>query len=166
MARRGSVQYYNSQFKNVEENDYEKHIYKRVDNFDKIFDNEDYKNAYFKLLLQYYTTDTFIPKENEELFKNIALDQDSFKLYFDEIFEITHDMNDMVHKNQALEVFNNRVGSKSRRNWASFLGEMKRLDIEYDRRKADKLKRGYFIGIKLKEEEEDEYNKYSNDLDK
>ena len=165
MARRGTVQYYNSQFKNVEKNDYEKHIYKRIDNFDKIFDNEDYKNAYFKLLLQYYSTDTFIPKENEELFKNIALDQDSFKLYFDEIFQETNDMNDMIHKNEALEAFNVRVGSKSRRNWSSFLGEMKRLDIEFDRLKYKNSKRGYFIGIKFKEDE-DEYDKYSNDLDK
>jgi hypothetical protein len=42
---------------------------------------------------------------------------------------------------------------------------MKRLDIEFDRLKYRKPKRGYFIGIKFKEDE-DEYDKYSNDLDK
>ena len=74
-------------------------------------------------------------------------------------------MNDMIHKNEALEAFNVRVGSKSRRNWSSFLGEMKRLDIEFDRLKYKNSKRGYFIGIKFKEDE-DEYDNYSNDLDK
>ena len=46
MARRGTVQFYRSQFlKGDKQVDPSKHIYQRVDNYKNTFDSEEYKNT-------------------------------------------------------------------------------------------------------------------------
>jgi hypothetical protein len=54
VLRRGKVQFYNSQFLDILEDDFMNHKYKKVNNFEKIFDEVEYKNAYFHLLLGYF----------------------------------------------------------------------------------------------------------------
>ena len=155
IIRRGLVQYYNSKFiKNVED-DYDKHIYKRVDRFEEKYLNEDYKNAYFHLLLEYYNSNDFIPTENENNFKDIVEQYDTFKMGCEKVFEFTHDQDDRLGKIEALKAFNFDSGYK-KMSWSKFLSEMKRIEVEYDRTKSKDNLKGVFLGIKKKDIKDDD----------
>jgi len=162
IMRRGLVQYYNSKFiKNVED-DSIKHIYKRVDRFEEKYIDEGYKNAYFHLLLEYYDNDDFIPHENENNFKDIVEQYDTFKMACENVFEITGDDYDRVGKIQALDAFNSMSGLH-KMSWSKFLSEMKRIEVEYDRTKRDKdSNKGVFLGIKIIDIDDDEIDELDN----
>ena len=149
MARRGTVQFYRSKFlKGDEQVDPSKHIYPRVDNYENTFDSEEYKNAYLHLLLDYYDRSGFIPSKNENHFQDLVDDYDVFTGNFDKVFVSTGDVDDVVNRDDALESFNAMSG-KSQYGWKSFLSEMKRVGVEYDRaKKSDKVK-GCFLGLKV-----------------
>ena len=72
ILRRGIVQFYESQFKKGIVDNYETNEYTRIDGYEKIFNNEQYKNAYLKLLINHYKTDIVPPNLNENFFKEIA----------------------------------------------------------------------------------------------
>ena len=77
LKRRGLIQKYNSLFQKKEDwdGDVENHHYLRVDGIDKPFENVEYKNAYFHLLLQ-YTDKLTIPKSCVENFQEVCDDND------------------------------------------------------------------------------------------
>ena len=86
ILRRGVVQMYESRFIKDIEDDWKTHTFKRVDNYGKKFECELYKNAYLHLLLSYFSLNVFIPKKNEEMFKDIAEEYDDFSNIFNELF--------------------------------------------------------------------------------
>ena len=149
MARRGTVQFYRSKFlKGDEQVNPSKHIYPRVGNYENTFDSEEYKNAYLHLLLDFYDRSSFIPSKNENHFQGLVDDYDVFTGNFDKVFVSTGDVDDVVNRDDALESFNAMSG-KSQYGWKSFLSEMKRVGVEYDRaKKSDKVK-GCFLGLKV-----------------
>lgn len=168
VMRRGLVQYYNSKFIKGVENDYTKNIYKRVDKFEELYRNEEYKNAYLQLLLDYYDYDDFIPSKNEKMFKEIVEEYDTFKMSCEKTFIFTEDQEDKINKLKALDAFNARSGMHKMK-WTKFLSEMKRIEIDYSRNKLYKKKRGVFSGIKFLHDSDDidtdDEEEEKNDLD-
>jgi hypothetical protein len=100
------------------------------------------------LLLNFYDRSGFIPSKNENHLQDLVDDYDVFAGSFGKVFEITGDVSDVVNRDDALESFN-ALSGKSQNGWKSFLSEMKRVDIEYDRCKKKAKVRGCFLGLKM-----------------
>jgi phage/plasmid-associated DNA primase len=94
IIRRGRIQYYNSRF--VDENaDEENHIYLKEEGFKNRFNDVEYKNAYFHLLLN-YVDKLYIPSKNKDDFKEKAEEGDDILNNILEHFEFTNDANNQV----------------------------------------------------------------------
>lgn len=151
LKRRGLIQHYTSKF--IEDDgkvifDDEKHIYKKVLGFEKIFDCPDYKNAYFHLLLKYF--DNFcIPKENKDKFEEVCDDNDYFKNKLFDEYELTGNADDKVYWKDICNLFCAHDGKEDRKK---IDGDMKRLQIKYDKDKYDGNgagRKGCYIGLKI-----------------
>tara|TARA_R110002073_G_scaffold28172_1_gene89742 strand:+ start:115 stop:2355 length:2241 start_codon:yes stop_codon:yes gene_type:complete len=145
ILRRGLVQMYESQFLSNVEDNYETNKFKCVDNYIDIFNSPEYKNAYLHILLSNFSLNPFIPKLNEQLFKDITDEYDTFKETFDKCFEITENKEDIIYKETIednLRTYDNKLNNRTIRQ------ELKKLGITYDRLKYKNNKRGYFLGIK------------------
>lgn len=155
IIRRGMVQYYTSQFKRgLENDDYEKHKYKVIENYANRFNTEEYKNAYLQLLLDNYDENFEAPKENTKAFSEIL---DQYDEYGDALshFEITNDEDDVINKNDILMLFKNYLG-KTNLKWRDLLSTLKARGISYNKEKKHNKIKGCCIGIKHIEEEEEE----------
>jgi hypothetical protein len=151
ILRRGLVQKYDSEFKsNISEDDFENNHFIRDNNYTDLYNDEKMKNAYLKLLLDNYELNFDIPEKNEKEFLTISEEYDEFKpvLYKDYLF--TKDKNDCVSKKDIIDLFENKY------SWKYILGEMKTIGIEYNRLKMIDGERGFFIGLKKIETEEEE----------
>ena len=152
ILRRGIVQSYKSQFsEKATTDDFENHIYKRENNYTNLFYDEKMKNAYLKLLLDYYEFNFKVPKYNEQEFKSISEEYDEFSPILYKDYEISEDNKAFVSKSEIIELFDSK-----KYNWKIILGKMKSLGIRYDRLKMVNGERGYFIGLKKKDNEEEE----------
>jgi len=139
--RRGRVQMYESRFDKDIEDNYETHKYRKILNFEGYFDNIEYKNAYFHLLLRYIDK-LKIPKEAEEKFKEIIDENDTIKTLIEDYYIITRDENDIISKN---EIINNIENVK----WKDVLSKLKSMGGTYkkDYRATDGSK-GVITGIR------------------
>lgn len=147
LKRRGLIQKYNSLFQKKEDwdGDVENHHYLRVDGIDKPFENVEYKNAYFHLLLQ-YTDKLTIPKSCVENFQEVCDDNDLFKIKFEETFDITGNVNDVVNWKEIARLVGGAKEGKEERNKIS--NDMERMKIKYDKEKKKDRVKGCYIGIK------------------
>jgi hypothetical protein len=151
VLRRGLLQRYNSKFDDNVQDDYEKHIYKKILNFDKKFYNDEMKLAYFHVLIDNYKP-LVIPSSLRDNFKKSLEEGDNFKNVFDDLFEITEDENRI-----AKSVVQEKLSSKKQYNWRESLAEMKRLGCIYSDQKKVNGKRGCFLNVReIVEEEEEE----------
>jgi len=148
IKRRGMIQHYNSRFlKDDGNNEFsdEKHIYKRVDGFEKQFICPYFKNAYFHLLLKYYDN-LVVPKINEDKFKEVCDDNDYFKNKLLEVYEITEDYECKVYWKDIAYLFGQQVNKEDRK---ALDGDMKRLDIPYSKDETiGRGKKGCYLGLK------------------
>lgn len=150
IKRRGMIQHYNSRFlkdDGINEFSDEKHIYKRVDGFEKQFICPYFKNTYFHLLLEYYDN-LVVPKINEDKFKEVCDDNDYFKNKLLEAYEITEDYECKVYWKDIAYLFGQQVNKEDRK---SIDGDMKRLNIPYRKDMTDGKanRKGCFLGLKL-----------------
>jgi len=106
ICRRGKVQFYESKFEENIEDDYKNHRYKKIVNFESNFERDEYKNAYFHLLLKYIDK-LEIPKGAEKNFKDIVYENDNLKSEIEEIFIITKDEEDKVSKRKKPRFLSN-----------------------------------------------------------
>ena len=134
LKRRGLIQKYNSLFQKKEDwdGDVENHHYLRVDGIDKPFENVEYKNAYFHLLLK-YTDKLTIPKSCVENFQEVCDDNDLFKIKFEETYDITGNVNDIVNWKEIARLIGGAKEGKEERNKIS--NDMERMKIRYDKEK-------------------------------
>jgi hypothetical protein len=161
IKRRGMIQHYNSRFlKDDGINEFcdEKHIYQRVDGFEKQFICPYFKNAYFHLLLEYYDN-LVVPKINEDKFKEVCDDNDYFKNKLLEVYELTEDYECKVYWKDIAYLFGQQVNKADRK---TLDGDMKRLNIPYSKDKTDgkTTRKGCYLGLKkidIVEEEEIEF---------
>lgn len=151
VLRRGLLQRYNSTFVEDVEDDHEKHIYKKILNFDKKFDNDEMKLAYFHVLIDNYKP-LVIPSSLRENFKQSLDEGDNFKNVFDDMFEITEDENRI-----SKSVIQSRLSDKGLKNWRENLAELKRLGCIYSDQKKVNGKKGCFLNVReISENDEEE----------
>jgi len=154
ILRRGLVQLYESEFKEDVEDDFTNHTYKIIENYADRFDNENYKNAYLKLLLDNYDKDFKTPLENSNKFNEIANEYDEFGDALTH-FEITKNKDDIINKNQLLAYFKTYLGKNSLK-WRELLSTLKSRGIKYNKDKKYDNVKGCCIGIKHIDEEDNE----------
>ena len=148
IVRRATVQMYDSVFRRGETDDFEKHVYQLKEGYDKNFQNNEYKNAYLHLLLDYYNENMDFPKENEQNFTDITNDYDEYGNILSSNFEITkNDEVDRVGKDKLHNFFKDKL-NKPTLAWGTFLRECKQRGLTYNKHlRCDGVK-GCFTGIK------------------
>ena len=155
VQRRGLVQFYNSKFKKYDEDvDESKHYYKRVDGFEKRFDDEDYKNAYFYILLDHYNHGELeIPERNENSFKKIMDDYDELDSCILYKYEFSDNPDDKIHKSDILNYLNDSIhdGKQIIKNH-HLIKEIKKHGIGYSaKERIHGSKQGVYTNIKIKD---------------
>ena len=140
VMRRGLLQFYNSKFVSDESLvDESKHIYKGIEAFEKMFDDDDYKNAYFHLLLK-HVDELHIPKKNVDDFRDAAEQGDSLQTAIEDNYVITNNVNDFVSKHElTADLYPN--------SWDKISDKLKSLGLRYDKNKMINSNRGCFSGI-------------------
>ena len=147
IQRRGTVQFYTSKFLKGVEDDPAKHIYCRIDEFEKRFLDAKYKNAYLHLLLEYYDINFNTPEVNENAFAEIMNEYDECGSFLSAHFEITNNENDRIGKCEMVDLFNAWAGNK-KYDHSRLLREMKSAGVKYDRKRRCNNKQGCYVGIK------------------
>jgi len=109
------------------------------------------KLAYFHVLLKYYNTKMVTPKMIQNEFRDTLEEYDTFKQVFEKHFMKIE--GGKVHK----DVLTARFECEGIKGWRKVLGEMKRMGIKYNKgvRVKDCNGRGAFMGIRLRDEEEE-----------
>jgi hypothetical protein len=141
VARRGKLQYYNSRFDSIEQDDPVNGLFKRVDGIELYFDNHDYKLAYFHLLLQ-YVGGLRIPKSADKDFKETVMQVDSGRQRLEELYEITNNKDDFVPK-AILEQ------TLAPMKWIDILSMIRVIGLNYNRDKRGPGYRGVVEGLKV-----------------
>ena len=156
VLRRCRVQLYESRFvdKDDEPIDEKNYIYNKEEKIEEKYLQEQYRNAYFHLLLEHIDK-VYIPKSAKELFKETASEYDTFTNTLEEKYEITKNENDYVSKNDLASHF-----ELKHIKFDKVLFEIKRIGLKYDRQKRTKDKdgntqKGIIYGIKEKDDEEE-----------
>jgi phage/plasmid-associated DNA primase len=160
------------EFKNkfVDKNDYEKEKEKHtigqvfvVDRnlISKFNDNDDYKNVLIHLLLarskNYFEKGLIIPDKYVEISNGVCEDNDKFKNFIDNNFDITRVESDRMHVDEFMDMYNRH--SKCNFAWSTVHSDLKRLGIEFNR-DARKIVNGVslkrcILGIRPKEANEE-----------
>jgi hypothetical protein len=138
--RRGKVQFYDSKFEDNIEDDYKNHRYKKVLNFESNFEKEEYKNAYFHLLLK-HVDKLEIPKDAEKNFKDIVDENDDLKSEIEENFIITRNENDKITK----IIVNERLHNY---NFKEILSKLKSMGVKYNKNLRLDGEKRIFLGLK------------------
>jgi phage/plasmid-associated DNA primase len=151
ILRRGLLQFYTSKF--VNENgsegaiDEENHVYKKVRDYEKTFEDNLYKNAYFHLLLE-YTKELYIPKKNQDDFKATAQSGDDVVETILEKFTITKLETDKIGKCVLMaDIGDSKF--KDYKDALQSLGCKYKSQEKYYDEVDKKYKSGVFCGLKL-----------------
>ena len=129
VRRRSGLQFYESVFEDIEEDDFENHRYRKEDGLENIFEDEQYKNAYLHLLLE-NIDELIVPESAKKWFDEMVDDRDEFKQALEILgLEITGDKKDVIPKRVFLEL----EEFKYKYTWPELLAEIKRVGLVYDR---------------------------------
>jgi DnaJ-class molecular chaperone len=138
--RRGKLQFYESKFEDNIEDDYKHHRYKKILNFESNFDKEEYKNAYFHLLLK-HVDKLEIPKDAEKNFKDIVDENDDLKSEIEDNFIITRNENDKISKMIVIEKLHNY-------SFKDILAKLKSMGVKYNKNLRLDGEKRIFLGLK------------------
>ena len=129
VRRRSGLQFYESVFEDIEEDDFENHRYRKEDGLENIFEDEQYKNAYLHLLLE-NIDELIVPESAKKWFDEMVDDRDEFKQALEILgLEITGDKKDVIPKRVFLELEEFKYNC----TWPELLAEIKRVGLVYDR---------------------------------
>lgn len=132
----------------------EKGTYIKDINLVKKFDNDEYKNAFVQLLLlyskEYYKNGLKIPRDVLNEANNLCEENDTFNQFMETYIEITNCPTDIISKVDFLNYYNDV--NKRNYKWASILGDIKRLKINYKCNKKFNGVKGCIVGVKFKED--------------
>ena len=155
LLRRGLIQHYNSKFLLGVEDNYKTNVYKRIDEYEQRFNKPEYKNAYLKLLLNYYDKDFKAPDANKKEFQSIADDYDEYQQILNTYFLLNLDeTNYIIHKDEIHDLFKEKL-NKPNLTWRELLKNLKSKGIKYNKDKMKDNKKGFFVGININEESAD-----------
>jgi phage/plasmid-associated DNA primase len=149
VLRRCRIQLYKSRFVDKEDEpiDEKNHIYNKEEKIEDKYLDENYRNAYFHLLLE-HIDNVYVPKIAKELFKETASEYDTFTNTLEEKYEITKNENDYVAKSDLVSHF-----ELKHIKFEKVLNEIKRIGLIYDRQKRCKdsegnSQKGVIYGLK------------------
>ena len=165
MKRRGLLMNFTNSFK--EDDDYRpgvKGLYKKDKKLLNLFENNEYKIAFFHILLPYaikfYKTELFIPKCMKDQFKDLCGENDKMSAFIDNKIELTGHIGDKMYKDQFLLLYNTHYNLHC--NWMTILSDIKRCGLNYDRAGycvyGGMSQRGVITGIRAR-------NVFNKDLD-
>ena len=168
IARRMRIQQMDSEFLNIpiEQENYEKCIFKKDENFGNLLQNK-YKHALMALIYSY--SKDFVdygnklkpyPKEWQEESNDVVSDNNKFKEFFDNYFEI--DSDGLTSKFE----FENLIKSNLRGNF-NIKDELKKMKIKftYNSHMRKDGKRGFYSGFKLIERDDETISEELSSLD-
>ena len=120
----------------------------------KFHNNDDYKNALIHILIkkakQYFDIGLTIPDKYVEIAKEICEENDKFKNFFENNFEITNNDSDRLAKDELRDMYN--TFSKCNFSASSIMTDIQRLQLNYNRGLRCMYNgvslRGVIIGIK------------------
>jgi hypothetical protein len=119
---------------------------------DKFYVNDFYKLGFINILLPYTiefyknNKNIFIPDKVKHNFKDLCKDNDRMQQFIDEYIDITNDPEDIMSKDKFLSLYNTKYNKKF--EWKHIMSDVKRLGLNYDRKKRCKSIKGVIIGIK------------------
>jgi hypothetical protein len=125
----------------------------------KFHNNDDYKNALIHILIkkarQYCEKGLTIPDKYVEMAKEVCEENDKFKNFFDNHFQITNNESDRISKDEFKDMYNSYT--KCNFSASSIMTDIQRLQLKYERGLRCVYKgvslRGVIIGIKKMEEQ-------------
>jgi hypothetical protein len=177
IARRLICMEFNSRFAEPDEYEKEKEEFKDRNVFVKDKDinvnidkNDDYKNAFANLIIEYamqfYEKGLIVPEKFEKASKELCDENDKMKQFLNDNFDITKNDDDRVSKKEFHEMYINATGLKLS-DWSGLLSDIKRLNLQYDSCKKrvvynGKSEHGVILGIKKKQHSKEED---TNDID-
>ena len=131
----------------------------------KFHNNDEYKNALVHILIkkakQYFDKGLTIPEKYIEIAKEICEENDKFKNFFENHFEITNNEGDRIAKDELRDMYNSYT--KCNFSASSIMTDIQRLQLRYERGLRCVYNgvslRGVIVGIKKKSGEEDEQEK-------
>lgn len=146
VKRRMKIKECVSQFKgDVTEDDYEKRIFVRDESLKEKFYNDDYKNAFLRILLSHRTKKLKIPDALNKYTDEIQNECDPFKTALEEHFIITQDEGDRTNVSEI----QNTLSSNSF-NPKTIKSNMRRLGFKINVNLTYETKKGCYTGIRLK----------------
>jgi hypothetical protein len=118
--------------------------------------NDDYKNALIHILIkkakQYFENGLVIPEKYVEIAKEVCEENDKFKNFFDNHFDITNNDSDRISKDELRDLYNSYT--KCNFSASSIMTDIQRLQLKYERGLRCIYNgvslRGVIIGIKKK----------------
>jgi hypothetical protein len=140
----------------------------------KFHNNDDYKNALIHILIkkakQYFENGLVIPEKYVEIAKEVCEENDKFKNFFDNHFDITNNDSDRISKDELRDLYNSYT--KCNFSASSIMTDIQRLQLKYERGLRCIYNgvslRGVIIGIKKKsgnqEKEKEPYDTKSHKL--
>lgn len=142
-----------------EANKHKKGVYLKDTSLGEQFERDDYKLAFFHLLLPYakrYYSSKFTNIDMSSLietWENICCENDNVAQFIEEYYECTGKEKDRVQKEDFLRHYQ-QVYDLKKMTWNTLMGEVKRLaptyNIIYDKDKQKNNKKGVIVGLTLK----------------
>jgi phage/plasmid-associated DNA primase len=148
--------------KKYEANKHKKGVYLKDSSLGELFERDDYKLAFFHLLIPYairYYKSKFSEVDMSlliETWETICCENDDMGQFLDENYDITGNDEDRIHKDAFLKHYQNYYNLKNI-TWNTLINDVKRLGLEYDRTKRIDSKRGVILGL-VKKQNTDQYN--------
>ena len=152
ITRRGIVQYYESMFRGLDEEDEDwfgedKHQYLKDMDAPLRFADDGYKNAYLALLLEHFDTKFVVPKTNKEAFKAILHENDELTQYLEEHFVMTNDETDRVGRPEIMEDYFDVIKKRPCSN-GQFNTMMRSRGYKWEKTVRYQGKKGCFVGLR------------------
>ncbi|MDR3478845.1 MAG: hypothetical protein P4M14_12545, partial [Gammaproteobacteria bacterium] len=126
------------------------------------FNSDLFKLSMFQILLPYaqlyYKEGLKLSNHLRESFQELCKDNDKMQEFIEGNYETTENPKDKVHKDDFLELYRLKTNLKLT-SWKIILNEIKRLGITYVKNCSYQNKQGCIIGLKLKEEVDDDSEK-------
>jgi len=128
----------------------------------KFHNNDDYKNALIHILIkkakQYFDIGLTVPEKYVEIAKEICEENDKFKNFFENHFEVTNNESDRLSKDELRDMYNSHT--KCNFSASSIMTDIQRLQLKYERGLRciynGMSLRGVIVGIKKKTGQEEE----------
>lgn len=153
------------------QNKHKKGVYLRNDDLSDLFEQDDYKLAFFHLLQPYATRyyKSMMKEINmdslKQTWENICCENDEMAQFIEDHYDITNNKRDCVFKEDFLKHYQQHY-NLTRLAWTTLICDIRRVGLEYDRLKKHNGNRGMILGIvkKINNHDSDQIELLDEDL--